>query len=435
VAIDLLLDPKTASDPSAVVSRPHNLYPTPKSTMSDDESRQILIQRAACVGLAAAVIGVVLCREDEDELPPQPINKGPKAAREYAHGILEGPESRFRELFRVERSVFMDLVNSLRLNTPICSTRYESVEQKVMIFLWDETQRNTAHRFMVSQSTVSAVIDELLGYFLTLYQHFVDLPPEDEVRHGPLPAICRNAILRHSPGTLFPTLNLKTTISQAQQPKAETPSRFSTYPKELFEMSSEGMSLLDRVPDEVIRKIFTALCEKDPETEKKALKCLKAFAKYNKKKSEQQAEVSADTKRKAEGPLPDVHLCENCDEGFLEEDNEDDACCYHPGAMMDTYNIEIALADTISLGYLEVNEDSSTWDDWDERTFGDHDNDDNRKEYPEGFTWDCCDARGDEKKGCEVGPHEAVVSIHKRRKLSIDVADRGQGSKDEPIVL
>lgn len=63
------------------------------------------------------------------------------------------------------------------------------------------------------------------------------------------------------------------------------------------------------------------------------------------------------------------------------------------------------------------------------------DRDDTRKDYPDGFVWDCCDEPGDEKKGCEVGPHEAVVSTRKRRKLSIDVADREQGSKDEPIVL
>lgn len=98
-------------------------------------------------------------------------------------------------------------------------------------------------------------------------------------------------------------------------------------------MSSTGMSRLERAPNEVIRRILTALCEKDPETEKKALKCLIALAKYY-DKSEGRAEISTDTKRKADGPIPEVHLCKNCDEGFLEEDNKDDACCYHPGTIL-----------------------------------------------------------------------------------------------------
>jgi len=40
-----------------------------------------------------------------------------------------------------------------------------------------------------------------------------------------------------------------------------------------------------------------------------------------------------------------------------------------------------------------------------------HDNDtrENRKEFPEGFTWDCCDGDG-EADGCVVGRHRGPGS-------------------------
>jgi hypothetical protein len=50
-------------------------------------------------------------------------------------------------------------------------------------------------------------------------------------------------------------------------------------------------------------------------------------------------------------------------------------------------------------GKLEVDLESSTWDDWDH---GKMDSDANRREYPEGFVWDCCDQTGD-ADGCEEG--------------------------------
>lgn len=89
-------------------------------------------------------------------------------------------------------------------------------------------------------------------------------------------------------------------------------------------------SRLDSAPNEVIRQILRAVCEKDPVIKKKALNCLDQYAEYY-DESERQEEVTVGTKRKAQPPFPIVHLCVNCGEAFLEEENEDDACCYHEG--------------------------------------------------------------------------------------------------------
>ena len=53
-------------------------------------------------------------------------------------------------------------------------------------------------------------------------------------------------------------------------------------------------------------------------------------------------------------------------------------------------------------GDLEIDYDSGVWDDWDERCHGPIDSQSNRREYPDGFVWSCCDKQGDEG-GCIRG--------------------------------
>jgi len=67
----------------------------------------------------------------------------------------------------------------------------------------------------------------------------------------------------------------------------------------------------------------------------------------------------------------------------------------------------------IWLGDLEIDYESSTWDDWDENCHGIQDTEENQHEYPEGFVWSCCDTQGD-AVGCDVGDH--VPDTHKRAK-------------------
>jgi rubrerythrin len=96
------------------------------------------------------------------------------------------------------------------------------------------------------------------------------------------------------------------------------------------------MARLEKASDEVIRRILVTLCEDDEEIEKKALTCLDAYAteKYRSHLdgSERQQDGTAGTKRKADESLPEVYLCRQCGEGFLEEYNNDRACFHHPGS-------------------------------------------------------------------------------------------------------
>lgn len=107
---------------------------------------------------------------------------GPTAATAFAHFLLDGSERQFQELFRLNKAVFRNLCEWLKKNTLLHDTRYQSAEQKVMIFLWilsfDESQRNAAHRFGVAQSTISTVVHEMLPYFIALFQEEVTLPPD-----------------------------------------------------------------------------------------------------------------------------------------------------------------------------------------------------------------------------------------------------------------
>ncbi|KAJ9653478.1 hypothetical protein H2198_007320 [Neophaeococcomyces mojaviensis] len=79
-----------------------------------------------------------------------------------------------------------------------------------------------------------------------------------------------------------------------------------------------------------------------------------------------------------------VH-CVQCYEMFDVMDNDDESCCYHDG-------------------YLEVDYELDFWADHDEDCHGTIDSLELRNEYPEGYTWNCCDQSGD-TEGCMHGPH------------------------------
>lgn len=108
---------------------------------------------------------------------------GPEAARELADSIYRGSPTQFKDLFRMERTHFKRLVVWLQYNAGLKGSRYQTSIQKVMIFLWilahNESQRNTAHKFQVSQSTVSSIFKQLLPMFVKLHTVFVKPKPDD----------------------------------------------------------------------------------------------------------------------------------------------------------------------------------------------------------------------------------------------------------------
>ncbi|XPS70107.1 hypothetical protein M3J09_002349 [Ascochyta lentis] len=70
-------------------------------------------------------------------------------------------------------------------------------------------------------------------------------------------------------------------------------------------------------------------------------------------------------------------------------------------------------------GHLVYDPESDVWDDMEEATWGQHDTQDMREEYPEGFKWSCCGLQGDEE-GCLVGPH--AVRSNKKKKIQASSA-------------
>ncbi|OIW29741.1 hypothetical protein CONLIGDRAFT_343303 [Coniochaeta ligniaria NRRL 30616] len=166
-------------------------------------------------------------------------------------------------------------------------------------------------------------------------------------------------------------------------------------------MASECVARLEKASNEVVRRILTSLCESDAEIEKKVIACLDAFVselgEYGSHLdgSERQQESEAGTKRKADESLPEVYICRQCGKGFLEEHNNDGACFHHPG-------------------YLAVDYESEVWDDWDEPGHGIIDSEESRKNWPDGFKWDCCGETGEGKAGCQYSRHEAMAA--KRQK-------------------
>ena len=51
---------------------------------------------------------------------------------------------------------------------------------------------------------------------------------------------------------------------------------------------------------------------------------------------------------------------------------------------------------------MELDEEGDFWAD----DYGDVDTSENREEYPDGFTWTCCEQPGLEP-GCQLGRHES----------------------------
>ncbi|KAJ7760684.1 hypothetical protein DFH07DRAFT_957519 [Mycena maculata] len=92
--------------------------------------------------------------------------------------------------------------------------------------------------------------------------------------------------------------------------------------------------------------------------------------------------------------IPRWETCANCGETYDVNGGEDEEeCTFHPGD-------------------LEV--DEAKFPDWDEDCHGPMDSAHNREEYPESFTWSCCDGGG-MAGGCVTGKHS--VAVPKKRRV------------------
>ncbi|KAI5467488.1 hypothetical protein BGZ63DRAFT_419188 [Mariannaea sp. PMI_226] len=82
----------------------------------------------------------------------------------------------------------------------------------------------------------------------------------------------------------------------------------------------------------------------------------------------------------------DVVICMQCDKSFSIKKKDAEVCLYHPEE-------------------LEVDFDSDVWADHDEKCHGPEDTEENRREFPDGFIYPCCQGQGD-APGCERSKHE-----------------------------
>ncbi|RFU76341.1 cytochrome p450 [Trichoderma arundinaceum] len=87
-------------------------------------------------------------------------------------------------------------------------------------------------------------------------------------------------------------------------------------------------------------------------------------------------------------------ICVQCDLVFDPKNNIYKDCCYHSGEM-------------------EVDDEGDFWADHDEDCHGIIDSEEMRKEFSEGFTWNCCNKNGEEE-GCQMGRHQADPAKSKR---------------------
>ena len=71
-------------------------------------------------------------------------------------------------------------------------------------------------------------------------------------------------------------------------------------------------------------------------------------------------------------------------------------------------------------GELEAEYQAQSWWDWDEPTHGEIDSFANRREYPEGFRWSCCDLLGNEV-GCTEGEGESIDQMYATSEGPSDV--------------
>jgi len=62
-----------------------------------------------------------------------------------------------------------------------------------------------------------------------------------------------------------------------------------------------------------------------------------------------------------------------------------------------------------------LDDDSSTWDDWDDNMGGPME--EAHDEYPEGFIWSCCERQGGSENFCQLGQHLPKAN-RKRARLA-----------------
>ena len=92
-------------------------------------------------------------------------------------------EKQFRDLFRMSKATFEAFLSWLRINEGLRGTRYQTTEQKLMVVLYifgrGRDQRAAAHKFGITQSSISRTMTTVLTMLVSLHKAFVRLPEDD----------------------------------------------------------------------------------------------------------------------------------------------------------------------------------------------------------------------------------------------------------------
>ncbi|KAK6537408.1 hypothetical protein TWF694_011595 [Orbilia ellipsospora] len=136
-------------------------------------------------------------------------------------------------------------------------------------------------------------------------------------------------------------------------------------------------------PDQHVRTLLRLLCDDSYSTKIRTQELHNTILLL-------QSNGSGDSKKRTREA--EVLFCLKCDDCFIEEDNHEKACAYHPG---------------------EFVEDEDFFENDDPNITGHMDDEERFKEYPEGFLMTCCDKRGNEP-GCDIGRHASSKSQRAR---------------------
>ncbi|KAK6346674.1 hypothetical protein TWF696_006792 [Orbilia brochopaga] len=133
--------------------------------------------------------------------------------------------------------------------------------------------------------------------------------------------------------------------------------------------------VIQAAPETHVRALLRLLCESDYDIKKTAIE-------INTKMVELQHPSDGSKKRKRNGDA-EILYCLNCEDCFVEEDNTDTSCVYHPG---------------------EPEPDMDFFVDHDESIHGHFDDPSMLEEYPEGYIMSCCENKK-AYKGCRTSKH------------------------------
>ena len=163
-------------------------------------------------------------------------------------------------------------------------------------------------------------------------------------------------------------------------------------------------------PEHRVREAFAALADSVPEIPERVFRMLVASRL-------QHADAARAPHAGRTVLVPRWMICENCKEEYdAGTERKHGECRYHSGALrsLSTWHGSRphSVCDRVS-GDLEADEDAFV--DWDENCHGPIDCDENREEYPENFTWSCCDLDG-RSEGCEKAEHQPEQEQGRRKR-------------------